>query len=293
MKKIFKITLLCLLTTVIINCEDNERSPLPENVNGAYVLVNIENPVIDVTAIETSTFGGTLIAPANNVARHEFSVRRVSEGVISEFAPVFSATSFPADFQVGAVDIATALGISLEDILPGDRFDFIGTTTGTDGSVVQIHNLSSDLIAESGQRQAYELETFVSCPFSIEEAIGTYTLTNCTFSFCNNGTFEIIAGENPNEVIMVNPYNSSTPFNITVMVDPLSAAMSISSQPAFETDADAGFAGFGPTSINTSTGFFFSCTGSITTVVGTSVPRISDGAIFSFGSRSFEAQKQL
>ncbi|GAA0724895.1 hypothetical protein GCM10009430_29810 [Aquimarina litoralis] len=278
------------------NCEDNEKFPLAEQQNGAFVLVDIENPVIDVTAIETSTYGGTLRATSDLVASHEFMVRRVSGGTASEFVSIFMTDTFPADFQIGAPEIATALGLDITDILPGDRFDFTGKTTSTDGTIVLQENLQPDLLVEIGQRQAYSLQTFVSCPFVLEEALGTYELLDCGLTFCNGGnTFEIVAGEDPNTVIMQNPYNSfdpdtGEPFNIVMQVNPTSGEIIIEDQPAFDT-ADTGNNGFNPTSIETESGFFFSCVGVITTTVDTSIERISDGARFTFGARAFEAQK--
>merc|ERR1711939_1303408 len=199
MKNIFKTLLVCFLAIGLTNCEDNEKSPLAEQVNGSYVFIDIESPVIDVTALETSTFGGTLRTAVDNVASHEFEVRRVSGGLASEYVPIYSTTSFPAEFRISAPDIATALGIDVSEILPGDRFDFVGKTTGTDGSIVYENNLNADLFGEPGQRQAYNLQTFVSCPFFVEEAIGTYQLLSCGLTFCGGGnTFEVVAGEEPN-----------------------------------------------------------------------------------------------
>ncbi|MHA7058606.1 hypothetical protein ACWGOQ_0015385 [Aquimarina sp. M1] len=296
MKNIFKILLVCLVCTTLTNCEDNEKSPLGEQVNGAFVLVDIENPVIDVTAIETSTYGGTLKAPTDNVASHEFQVRRVSGGVASEFVPIFTATSFPADFQIGAPEIAAALGLNITDILPGDRFDFSGKTTAIDGSIVVESNLGPDILAETGQRQAYRLQTFVSCPFSVAEALGTYQLVSCGLTFCNGGnTFEIVEGDEPNTVVMQNPYNSfdpstGEPFDIVIQINPASGEITIEEQDAFDT-ADTGNNGFKPTTIETESGFFFSCVGTITTTVDTSIEQIATGARFTFGSIPFEAQK--
>ena len=296
MKNIFKTLLVCFLAIGLTNCEDKEKSPLAEQVNGAYVLIDIESPVIDVTAIETSTFGGTLRAPVDNVASHEFEVRRVSGGIASEFVSIYSTTTFPAEFRIGATDIAAALGLDISDILPGDRFDFVGKTTGTDGSVVYESNLNADLLGEIGQRQAYRLQTFVSCPFSIEEAVGTYQVINCDLgSLCNGHTFEMVAGEEPNTIVMIDPYNSDDPdtgedFRIVVQVNPNSGEITIEDQEAFDT-GDACCPGFSPTSVSTETGFFFSCVGVITTTMDTTLERLSDGARFTFGPLAFEAQK--
>ena len=296
MKKIFKTLLVCFLAIGLTNCEDNEKSPLAEQVNGAYVLIDVETQVIDVTAIETSTYGGTLRAPVGNVASHEFEVRRVSDGVASEFVPIYSTTTFPAEFKISAGDIAAALGLDVADLLPGDRFDFVGKTTKTDGSVVYESNLNADLLAESGQRQAYRLQTFISCPFSVEEAVGTYEVIQCDLGGrCTSHVFEMVAGDEPNTVVMIDPYNSDDPdtgdlFRIEIQVNPVTGQITIESQEAFDT-GDYCCAGYSPTSVSTEVGFFFSCVGVLTTTMSTSLERLSDGARFTFGPRAFVAQK--
>jgi len=297
MKNIFKIIIICFVSLTLTNCEDNEKSPLVETVDGVFVLIDIVNPVIDVTAISTSTYGGTLRAPVDNVASHEFLVRRVSAGIASEYVSIYSTTTFPAEFQIGAPEIATALGLDIMDILPGDRFDFVGKTTGTNGIVIEESDLSANILAESGIRQAYNLQTFVSCPFSVDEAVGTYELITCDLTFCGGGNlFEVVAGEEPNEVIMKNPYNSfdpttGEPLDIVIKVNPASGELTIEEQPAFDT-ADTGNNGFEPTTIEADNGFFFSCVGTITTNVDTSITQIGTGARFTFGTLGFVAQKQ-
>lgn len=278
------------MVLTLTNCEDNEKSPLIDAPNGAFVLIDIENTVIDVTDVENSTFGGTLRATNSNVASHEISVRSVVDGNASAFTSLYTTTTFPSDFFVTAGDIATALGVDVADFPPGTRFDFIGTTTDDQGNTVTINSLGSDLQSETGQRQAYDLQTFISCPFDVTEALGTYQVIDCGLTFCQGNTFEVIEGENPNEIIMVNPYGGSGDFNVVVQVNPTSGQITIEEQAAFNTE-DTGNNGFEPTTIETESGFFFSCSGTITTNVDTSIVRISDGGRFTFGTRAFVAQK--
>jgi len=206
MKNIFKIVLICLVSLTLTNCEDNEKSPLVEQVNGAFVLIDIENALIDVTQIETSTFGGTLRAPSENVASHTFEVRAVIGDNASEFAEIFTTTTFPAEFLITAGDVATALGIDPNILGPGTRFDFVGTTVGEDGSIVTTSSLNADIQAEAGIRQAYNLRTFISCPVKPEEIEGTYEVTQLGFDVFfaeTNFTRTVVAGPGANQITIV------------------------------------------------------------------------------------------
>lgn len=183
MKNILKIAFIFVASLMLTNCEDNEKSPLSERVNGTFVLIDIANELIDVTQIESSTFGGTLRNPSGNAVSHSFDVRGVfADGTGTEFVEVFSTTTFPAEFLVTVADIATALGQEVSDFPPGTRFDFVGKTTSTDGTVVTSKNLNADLLGEVGMRQAYDLRTFISCP--VDEALveGAYDVTDIAFA---------------------------------------------------------------------------------------------------------------
>lgn len=277
---VLSILMILLFTT---SCEDNEKLPFPPVENGAFVYVDIERIVLDVTDLANSTYGGTLYAPSDNVASHSFSVRRISGGITSSFAEVFTATSFPADFSIGASEIAAALGIEVSDLQPGDQFDLVGTTVSKDGEIITFDKLGADLAGETGQRQAYELTTYVSCPFVLSDAIGTYAITSDPGAFTNGGVgsqFEVIAGDNPNEIIAINPYGYPTPYNIVIMVAD-SGIATVERQPAFSTD-EICCAGFEPTTVEGS-GFVFSCSGVITLSLTDRIVQIGTGAVFGFG----------
>lgn len=203
-----KILILFLTFGLFISCQDDSLDPIPERVPGAFVLLEVERPVIDVTQILTSTFGGKLIAPSNNVASYELFVRRFSGGSISEYNTLLTVTSFPFDLEVSAASVAAALGLGVEEILAGDRFDFRAESTDMQGIKTTFNNLGPDTQGEPGVKQAYQFLTYVSCPFDASESIGTYTILEAVFSDAPlAATFEVIAGSTPNELILVDPYN--------------------------------------------------------------------------------------
>ena len=293
MKNIYKIIFALVLLISFTSCEDENKNPLLDEVPAAYVFIDIENPVLDVTDLQSSTYGGVITAPANNVASFDVSVRRVSDGIGTDYFPVYSTTSFPADFRVSATDIANALGLNLIDLLAGDRFDFVGTSMGVDGSIVSINNLATDIASEPGQKQAYTLTTYISCPFVQEDMVGTYTIIEDDgFSATGNTTFEIIAGESANEIVLLNPYDSAGNFNITVNVNDFGIA-SFERQDGVLTE-EICCAGYSPTNFrsNASTSLALSCTGYLVLRFSTALSLAGGtGTGFTFGDGVLIAQK--
>lgn len=293
MKNIYKILFATLFFASFISCEDEEKNPLWEPTVAAYVFIDIESPVLDVTDIENSTFGGALTAPAGNVASFEVKARRVSNGVATDYSTVFTTSTFPTDFRVSGPDIATALGVDPADLLAGDRFDFVGTSTGTDGSVVTFNNLAPDIQAEPGQKQAYALTTFIACPFNQADMIGTYTiLEDDGFSATGETQFEIIAGEESGDIVLVNPYDSAGNFNITVNVNAFGIA-TFERQDGVLTE-EICCAGYSPTNFRSSaaTSLALSCIGYLELKFSTGLSLAGgNGTGFTFGDGIFIAQK--
>jgi len=277
----------------MVSCEDQEKNPLWEPEQAPYVLIDIENPVFDVTDIENSTFGGNLSAPAENVASFEVSARRVSGGETSDVISVYTTTTFPASFQLTAPEIATALGIDPSELLAGDRFDFFAESIGTDGTVVNYNNLAPDIQSEPGQRQAYRLSAFIACPFNQADMIGTYTIIEDDgFSATGNDQFEIIAGDTPNEIVMVNPYDSGGNFNITVNVNDFGIA-TFERQDGVLTE-EICCAGYSPTNFrsNAATSLALSCIGYLELKFSTGLSVAGgNGTGFTFGDGILIAQK--
>lgn len=311
MKHIFKIIPLALIMMFLGSCEDIDKDPYEINgvdgPFGAYVRLDISTaPVLDVTDIENTVFGGTLNVPTNNVASYELKVRRVSAGTASDYFTLYTTSTFPAELAVTASSLSSALGITVPDLLPGDRFDFEATSIGNDGSVVTFDNFSGDLGTNPGQAQAYRFVTFISCPFVQADALGTYTVTSDEWNaFPAGNTFEVIAGANANQIIMVNPHGSTTGdflpdyedanYNIVIDVTPFGIATvedTIDDIPQYIFDTDlTGNGGFEDTNVDGS-GFVFSCAGAIVLTLGYDLTQVSSGGNFTFGgSIPFTAQK--
>jgi len=297
MKNIYKILLVTFLAVSFSACEDIDKDPYEVNgidgPFGSFVRLDITSAaVLDVTNIATTVFGGTVSAPAGNVASWDLRVRRVSGGTASDYVPFLNVTSFPAEFAATPADLAAAFGITTADLIPGDRFDFEAVSVGTDGTVVTFDDFGPNLQGNPAQAQGYRFVTFLSCPFIQADALGTYAiLSNDAVGFQGtNTTFEVIAGPGGN-ITMVDPIGHLLPgdapdrYNVAITVNAGSGQATVGSTLAY----DSGHPVFGGTPYGLGnvdgSGFVFSCAGSIVLNLRFTV------AAGSFGSTPFVGQK--
>lgn len=278
MKNFFKIFLVVLTTTVFFSCEDDEKNKITDTVDAPWVYFeSIDSPVIDVTNIEGSAFEAQLVAPFDNIASYEIRVNRNG----GDFFPLRTITDFPSDLSVSAADLATALGITVPDLGPGDQFDFFVKITDNDGVVFDGEDELQFLgdISNPGLAQALTYTTFISCPFVTADAVGTYTITNDVWGYeagGSDGQFEMIAGPEDNQLIMVNPFEHVNPatgeqdYNVVINVDPNTGIATIDRQEAWHCDNFG--CPYGQGFIETrATGFLFSCTGTLNITARASV----------------------
>lgn len=297
MKKLNLKTWSILIITLVIGlgCEDLDKSPLPVVKDGAFITLTPSNLILDVTDLENTAITGTLKDPVGNVAAYNLQVRHTPNGGDSSgWVDVYSTTTFPAEMSVNLNDLGNALGLQLADFSPGDRFDFNASTTDLDGNVTTYSDLNIDLQGEVGQLQSYQFVSFISCPFNQAEAIGTYTISDPD-GFALNGvtTFEVIAGDASNEIIMINPFGGNEMYDIVIQVNSATGIATIEEQFGFST-LEQCCAGFEATRILTVPGdnsFVFSCAGIIQLTLNTRITQIGTGGQFTFGTLSYGGTK--
>ena len=305
MKNKFKL-LLIAFSVSFFACEDESQDQLPELVEAPYVNLTIERPVIDVTNIAGSSFGGVLDAPGATVTKYELSVRKVSNGVSTPYFPLLTVTSFPFDLAITAGDIATAIGEDANSFLPGDRFDLLGVSYDVNNKPTTFNDLSSNTQGEVGMKQAYSLTTYISCPFTIEAVVGQYQIIETVFDDAwLLDTFEIVESDDSEKgnVMLVDPYghfregiSSSNNFNVYINVNDF-GIVSIpetvgNNQRQFLWSAsiyNPTYEGVWP---RTGRGFFFACTGSLDFNYQQMLTIQGNAGIFAFNDRGqFKAQK--
>lgn len=268
MKKLIKIFLVVLSTTLFFSCEDDEKNRITDTVDAPWVYFeSVSAPVIDVTDLEGSAYEARIVTPFDNVASYAISVNlNDSEDADEnlELFPLRTITEFPADLSINATEITAALGITLADLNPGDKINFRVVATDFDGVEFDGADATQFLgdISNPGLQQALSYNTFISCPFVAADAVGTYTVSFHRFDAffgAQPATREVIAGPGENQITVVGgaiPLDGSD--DLVITVDPNTGIAS------YGGSAEAiHFNTFGPAAYLGVTGFVFSCTGTV------------------------------
>jgi len=165
MKKIFFIPIL-LAALCFSSCEkDDSLDPLPLLVEGQYMRLDITRDRIDANNITTSSFGGLLTNPSHSVVKYDLFVRWFRPGTLSsEYVPLRTITSFPAELSVTTQDVEAAYAdagrtITVQD---GDVFRFIAYSYDAKGVRAGYRELSATIRGESAYKQAYKFNTLVT-----------------------------------------------------------------------------------------------------------------------------------
>lgn len=267
--------------TLVVNPDD-----IPK---GAFVYMDVESAVLNVTDLTGSKFAATVYAPSENVSNYDIKVSWVSGGNTSDTVDLKSYNAFPASVEINASELAAALGVTMDDFLPGDAFNVVCTVTSTDGKEVTIEQLDEDAAGNPGQRQAFNYTTYISCPFNASDAAGTYEATVDDFgTFADNGQFEVIAGPGENQITCKDWFGHSVPgapdatYDVIIDVDPNSGIATVSKQDAWHCDTWGCPYGTGRVDGG---GFVFSCSGTISLVLEHTVD------LGSFGQYAIVCQK--
>ena len=176
MKKIFLLPVMLVVLLLFAGCEKDESlDPRPLLVQGQFMRLDITRDRIDANNLETSSFGGILTNPSNDVVRYELLVRLIRSGFSSEYVPLGDPlTSFPQDLAITAQkveDAYLAVGTNVT-IQTGDKLRFIGYSYNSQGVRAAYRDLSTTVRAEKGYKQAYRFNTQVET--DLEQTVNNY-----------------------------------------------------------------------------------------------------------------------
>lgn len=182
MKSTYKYIFGLLLVAVAISaCEDEDKNPVNvfdlENSTAPYVRILLDETIVAKGDLASSSFSGKVDDPSDNVASWELSVSIESGGVATDTVALTTVTEFPSNISIPYTDIASALGITVDDISGGDFIRFLGKSTGTDGTIATIENFSATLTGQPEQLQAFNFIVLVKCsPISDATVSGTWVI---------------------------------------------------------------------------------------------------------------------
>lgn len=284
------------ITLVFVSCEDDDKNPFAINsdVNALAPFVNItsSNSVIDITNLENAGFTGIVNAPSNNVSSWSLNLTRTSLGIVSDTVVVRTITQFPTELNITGTEIAEALNLTTNDLIPGDSIQFIASSTGENGTVLAFENLSSDLSGSVEQNQAYNFEAFISCPFEQNSIIGEYEVINDEWGdYYPGDLITIIAGETDNTYRILTDRNTfldnaSENVWIEVTVDPETGVSTAEANEDFIYNVPGIIVD--TVSLTVENGLTLSCTGSISLELDFT---FSDG--FNDNGYNFELKKHF
>ncbi|MCK0161636.1 hypothetical protein [Allomuricauda sp. F6463D] len=182
MKSNYKYILgLVLLLLGFIACEDKDKNPLNvfelEDSAAPYVRILLDQSIVAKGDLATSSLLGTVDDPSDNVASWDLSVTLESGGVSTDTVPLTTITQFPSDISIPYTEIASSLGITVDDISGGDFIRFLGKSTGVDGTETTVENYSATVTGQPEQLQAFNFIVLVKCsPISGTTVPGTWVI---------------------------------------------------------------------------------------------------------------------
>lgn len=156
-KKIVKFVLFAAGLLIFPSCEQESLDPLPVQVNGSYVIMDVKQASLEYDYFDTTAFRATLSNPSNNIVRYELFVRRIDNNgfATGDYKLIKTITSFPHELNITPFDLAAALEIQPTDLKVSDVYRFNAFSYDASGNVSSYNNLSTVLRSTPTMKQGY------------------------------------------------------------------------------------------------------------------------------------------
>jgi hypothetical protein len=228
------ITLSLLIIMSIFSCteEDKFNNPIHFGLeNGAFARFSTESPSETILLSdfkENGFISDQIIDANNNISEYSLTMTANVNGTLTTIEDFKTFSSFPANVEITAQDIADALDISLLNINYGDSFKFVAKTIREDGvvftgespsydagettiigdEVISGGNTESTLNNPStGYHSAMNFNFIIACDaFDPIVVAGTYDVVEGSFfSFLGetNMVREVVAGPDVNQITII------------------------------------------------------------------------------------------
>lgn len=309
MKKIFFI--LTIVSLGLTSCTDESTFSNPSHhqlSNGSFLRFADDGVAASYPDPQDIVISERIYDANGNTSSYSLTVTAVLSGSLVVAEDFLTITSFPATLNLTTQSLGEALGVDPTTITYGDTFSFVAKSMRNDGTMfygqapsfddstntVGLGNTESNLTNIAAYKSAMSFGFIVSCPFVQAEMLGTYDVVfdDGFVGASQDFVFDVVAGANANQVIMLDPYGSFySPLDIVVDVDDFGIA-TVDRQAAFGTD-EVCCAGYSLTYVETyTTSLALSCIGYIDLKLytGLGIPPSTSG--YTFGNTRFIAQKQ-
>lgn len=192
---------------------------------------------VGVDTLEDLTYSFTVTDVNGSMDSYTLNLSANLGGSQTAVFEVSTTTSFPAEFNFTATDLATILGVTTADFDFGDTFYFTASAVNNDGvlydssplnysnngdedpstNTIGGGNTTSDLVnANAGYGQAFVFNFIVLCPgeTTSTDLVGLWQITSDDFGVVlDNGVFEIVDGPGVNQVTLLDPFAHVDPVN--------------------------------------------------------------------------------
>lgn len=157
MKKIAFFAIFSAALSTFSSCEQDSLNPLPVQVKGSYVLLDLKQASLEFDNFETTAFRATLSNPSNNIARYELYVRRIDNNgfATGDYKLLKTITAFPHELNITPYDLANALEIQPTDLRVSDVYRFNAYSYDASGNRTTYNDLSAILRTTPTMKQGY------------------------------------------------------------------------------------------------------------------------------------------
>jgi hypothetical protein len=265
MKK-YGISLLALLLLVVFSCKKKDLITDFDSLTlGSYLtLTSVNNTSIDYSALSTSTVSITVGSKGSQVDKVNIYVTESPTTDKTKWKLVKSIPfSEGVSLDVKATEIATALGVQPTALEPGNQYTLYNEIVTKDGRTFSSANIDPDFEGQAGYNMAMHWTATVICPYTASTIAGTYTvITDAWQDWQSGDQVQVTAGPGANQVnlsqVWPNPAFGAVVSPLVINVDAATGVVSIPSGIVF-----GNYGSYNASTLSGSTGYVFSCTGTI------------------------------
>lgn len=278
MKKILKYSsIIASLFILTISCRDEEAVRFPDLQSGvnARVVVHSDKLVMNLLDINNASTAFDIYSQNSDIKEITYRATFTDADFPTQKFPTVEVKKVPGSaFESGKVsnvtltasELATALNLpgGAAYLSGGDFFTFFTSVELTDGRVFNSSNSAPSINSGTNPSFTTTWKLYVSCPFSVAEAVGSYTLVADPWGLATvaDHQVEIVAGTKENQVIIKDAFGYAQKMDMIVNVDPVTGVATVDKQVTWDYDFWDPGPGYGLGSTEGS-GFFFSCSGTL------------------------------
>ncbi len=303
MKQLLYSVFVIALVLLIVSCEEQEELGLVQSEKGFNLRLAPDKNSFDISAGDPE-INFTIYSDNKNIDKVVIFVDLIQFGsdgptpqaLLKEIPGNMLGNSPSTNVQMKLSEFVGAVGLTLDDLGGGDIFNIYNQVTLTDGRVYpdtlefdgeEFANVENAFFTAAGTTSFTTTLTLpVLCPFVVEDAIGTYSITRDDFEIAWDPEYkpELIAGPGPNQVTFKNMLSHPQGYDIIIDVNPVTDVATVRSQKGWHSaNYDLPFGEI----LVEGGGFFFSCTGFLTLDLS---HNLADGR--SYGSFRIEFTKE-